>query len=139
MLTIEELVRAAYAALAGGDRDALDRVLDPDFEGTLADSLPFGIGGVHRGADAMIKDGWWAIGASFDMRAEPAEWIATTDGRMLVLGRYVGRARSTGNEVDAAFAHLWTARAGRLSAVWQLTDSARWLKALGDPVPADVP
>src|SRR5688500_19691035 len=139
MLTIEERVRAADAPLARGARDALARLLHPDFEGTLTESLPFGIGGLHRGADAMIEDGWWAIGASFDMRAEPVEWIATTDGRLLVLGRYVGRARSTGNEVDAAFAHLWTARAGRLSAVWQLTDSARWLKALGDSVPADVP
>lgn len=127
-MTIEELVRAVYAALAAGDREALLRLLHPDFEGTLTESLPFG--GVHRGAEAMIENGWWAIGRAFAVRAEPLEWIPCADGRLLVLGRYAGRARATGAPLDAAFAHLWSGSDGRLSALRQLTDSAQWLTAL---------
>lgn len=134
--TITELVQALYSALASGDRDGLARVVAPDFEGTLTESLPFGIGGTHHGREAMIEDGWWAFGRAFAVRVEPAEWIECADGRLLVVGRYRGRARTSEAPVDAAFAHLWTARDDRLCAVWHLTDSARWLQAL-DPATND--
>jgi 2-(1,2-epoxy-1,2-dihydrophenyl)acetyl-CoA isomerase len=130
--TVRELVSAVYPALASGDRETLTALLDHDFEGTFTESLPFGIGGVHRGAEATIRDGWWAIGRAFAVRAETAEWIDCEGECLLVLGRYGGHARSTGAELDAAFAHLWTARGGKLVALRQLTDSARWLDALAD-------
>lgn len=130
---IADLVGRVYTALAAGDRPELTRLLHPDFEGTLTEGLPLSIGGTRRGAEAMIEEGWWAIGRAFALRVEPEEWIPCHDGRLLVTGRYVGRARSsTGPAFDAAFAHLWTAREGRLVRVWQLTDSARWRAALGE-------
>jgi len=129
-VTITELVIALYRALAAGDRAELARLVASDFEGTLTESLPSSIGGVHRGLETMIEEGWWAFGRTFAVRVEPVEWIECADGRLLVLGRYVGRARASGAPIDAAFAHLWTVRDGRLSAVWQLTDSALFLKAL---------
>lgn len=130
MPTITELVRALYPALAAGDRAELARLVAPDFVGRWTASLPFGIGGVHRGLEAQIEEGWWAFGRAWAVRVEPSEWIECADGRLLVLGRYVGRARASGRPVDAAFAHLWSARDGRLSAVWHLVDSAPLLGAL---------
>jgi ketosteroid isomerase-like protein len=131
-MAIDELVRDVYAALAAGDRARLLELLHDDFEGTVTDTLLFGIGGSHHGAEAMIEDVWWTIGRRLSVRLEPAEWIACADGRLLVTGRYVGRARATGASLDAAFAHLWTARDERLAAIWQLTDSAAWLAALDE-------
>jgi 2-(1,2-epoxy-1,2-dihydrophenyl)acetyl-CoA isomerase len=128
--SIAELVAALYPALAAGDREALGRLVDPDFEGTLTAGLPLGIGGVHRGREAMITDGWWAFGKAFKVRVEPSQWMSCSDGRLLVLGRYVGQGRETGTPIDAAFAHLWSARGGRLCAVWHLTDSALFVEAL---------
>jgi ketosteroid isomerase-like protein len=127
---INNLVTRLYAALAAGDAAALEDLLAPDFDGLMAEGLPLGIGGRHRGVASMRERGWWAIGRAFRMRVEPSEWIACTDGRLLVLGRYVGSARSTGVPVEARFAHVWTARDGRLSALWQLTDTAQWVAAL---------
>ena len=127
---MEALVKRAYRALAAGDTDTLRELLDPTFEAEFADGLPLGIGGRHRGAAAAIDDGWWAIGRAFELRAESLEWIPTVDGRLLVLGVYRGRARSTGRPVEAGFAHLWTARDSRLIALRQLTDTARWVAAL---------
>jgi 2-(1,2-epoxy-1,2-dihydrophenyl)acetyl-CoA isomerase len=137
MPTITELVQALYPALAAGDRAELARLVAPDFEGTLTESLPFGIGGVHRGLEAQIEDGWWAFGRAWAVQVEPFEWIECADGRLLVLGRYVGRARATRAPVNVAFAHLWSARDGRLCAVWHLTDSAPLLQALGAPAPGE--
>ena len=128
--SISELVAELYPALAQGDRAALARLVADDFEGTLTEGLPFGIGGVHRGREAMIEHGWWALGRAFKVRAEPSVWMTCPDGRLLVLGRYVGTARESGTPIDAAFVHLWSAEAGRLSALWQLTDSALFVRAL---------
>jgi ketosteroid isomerase-like protein len=128
--SIRQLVEELYPALVAGDRSAVERLVAEDFTGTLTDGLPFGIGGVHEGRERMIEDGWWALGRKFSLRAEPSEWIDCAGGRLLVLGRYVGRARSTGAPVNAAFAHVWTGRDGQLSAVWQLTDSARFVASL---------
>jgi 2-(1,2-epoxy-1,2-dihydrophenyl)acetyl-CoA isomerase len=130
---MRELVERMYEALAAGDSAAIDELLDPDFEGRFAEGLPFGAGGTKVGAATARSHGWWAIGRAFKVRVEPHEWIPCVDGRLLVVGRYIGRARSTGGELDAAFTHLWAARDGRLTSVYQLTDTARWAAALAPP------
>jgi ketosteroid isomerase-like protein len=127
---VEELVRGVYAALAAGDAAALGELLAHGFEAEVAEGMPLGLGGHRSGPDAMIHETWWPIGRSYRMRVEPEEWIACEDGRLLVLGRYRGHARSTGRPVDAAFAHLWTVRDGRVVALRQLTDTALWAAAL---------
>jgi steroid delta-isomerase-like uncharacterized protein len=126
----QALVRRVYAALRTGDAPALREVLAADFEGVFADGLPHELGGTRRGPDAAITEGWWAIGRHFRVFAEPQRWIAGESGRLLVTGRYRGTARAGGGEVDADFAHLWTARDGRLVALHQFTDTARWAAAL---------
>ncbi|MCK9248053.1 MAG: nuclear transport factor 2 family protein [Solirubrobacteraceae bacterium] len=123
---VRELVERVYAALGTGDRTALEAVLDAGFVGELADGLPDGLGGRREGPDAMIDRGWWAIGARYAVLAEPEEWIPCTDGRVLVRGTYRGRRRDDGRTVEAAFAHLWGGADGRLTTLWQVTDTARW-------------
>ena len=109
---IAELVSRLYEALARGDPAAVEELLDPGFEGQLAEGLPAGLGGRREGALEMRDEGWWAFGRRFACAREPQEWIECADGRLLVLGRYVGSARATGKPLDAAFAHVWSA-AGR--------------------------
>jgi ketosteroid isomerase-like protein len=133
--SITDLVAAVYPALAKGDRDAVLHLLADDFEGTLTEGLPGGVGGVHRGRDDMIEHGWWALGRLFRLRVEPCQWMICPDGRLLVVGRYVGSGRKSGAPLDAAFVHLWSAEAGRLTAVWQLTDSALFVTALEETTP----
>jgi 2-(1,2-epoxy-1,2-dihydrophenyl)acetyl-CoA isomerase len=128
--SITDLVAALYPALAKGDRDTIERLVAPDFEATLTAGLPGGVGGVHRGRDDMIDNGWWALGRLFRVRAEPCQWMVCPDGRLLVVGRYLGSGRASGAPLDAAFVHLWSAEDGRLTGLWQLTDSARFVEAL---------
>src|ERR1700754_1871899 len=103
-----DLAQRLYEALAAGDGPALDALLTADFQGVLADGMPFGIGGHHDGADAMRRDGWGGIGRHFSPVAEPERFLPLTDGRLLVTGRYTGRGRRGGGPVDAGFAHLIT-------------------------------
>ncbi|MBN9797478.1 enoyl-CoA hydratase [Pseudonocardia sp. UM4_GMWB1] len=125
----ETVVRRLYPALAEGDRETLDAILHPGFVGVLADGMPGGVGGEHRGAEAMRRDGWGGIARNFAARAEPERFTPTADGRMLVSGRYRGRGRRGGGELDAAFTHVVTVADGRLTRLEQLTDTARWAAA----------
>lgn len=123
------LVQRLYDALAAVDLEALDVLLDPDFQGALAPGLPFGVGGQHRGAEAMRRNGWGAIGRHFVARAEPDRFLPLVDGRMLVTGRYVGHGRNGGGPLDAPFAHIITVTDGRIAGLEQYTDTARWTSA----------
>lgn len=129
--SITELVTALYPALMKGDRETIERLVAEEFEGTVTEGLP--MGGHHHGRAAMIEHGWWEFGRLYRIRIEPTQWMTCPDGRLLVLGRYVGSGRTTGTPFDAAFVHLWSAAGGRLTAVWQLTDSALFLAALEEP------
>jgi 2-(1,2-epoxy-1,2-dihydrophenyl)acetyl-CoA isomerase len=120
-----------YAALAAGDREQLDALLDPDFSGRTAEGMPFGIGGEHNGSAAMRRNGWGAIARHFEARAEPERFLDLADGRLLVIGRYRGNGRQDGTPLDAAFAHLITTDQGRIKALEQFTDTARWHEAAG--------
>src|SRR5713226_3447453 len=126
-----ELARTFYAALAAGDRDQLDALLHPEFIGHTAEGMPFGIGGQHDGPAAMRRNAWGAIARHFDARAEPDRCLDLADGRLLVTGRYRGRGKQGGATLDAAFAHLITIEDGRIKALEQFTDTARWHEAAG--------
>lgn len=128
-----ELVRSLYAALARGDTDAISRLLDPGFVGMATAGLGDGIGGTHHGPQGMWEGCWLQLGRAADVRVEPIEWIPCADGRLLVSGRYVGSARRTEAELDAAFMHLISFENGerlRITRLVQLTDSARWSAVL---------
>jgi 2-(1,2-epoxy-1,2-dihydrophenyl)acetyl-CoA isomerase len=128
---ISELVEQVYAALAKGDRERLLELLAPDFEAEFAEGMPLaGSVGPIRSAEAMIVNVWWALGRAFRMRVEPSDRISCAGGRLLVLGRYHGSARSTGRQFEANLVHLWTGRDGRLVHLWHLTDTAKWAEAI---------
>jgi 2-(1,2-epoxy-1,2-dihydrophenyl)acetyl-CoA isomerase len=126
-----DLARALYSALATGDREQLDRLLHPEFVGRTAEGMPFGIGGQHDGPSAMRRNGWGAIARHFEARAEPDRFLDLADSRLLVTGRYRGCGKHNGAPLDAAFAHLITVEAGRIRALEQFTDTARWRDAAG--------
>jgi 2-(1,2-epoxy-1,2-dihydrophenyl)acetyl-CoA isomerase len=126
-----DLARAFYAALAAGDRAQLDALLHPQFTGRTAEGMPFGIGGDHDSPAAMRRNAWGAIARYFEARAEPERFLDLADGRLLVTGRYRGRGKRGGDTLDAAFAHLIAIDEGRIKALEQYTDTARWREAAG--------
>lgn len=128
---IVETAKAFYAALAAGDREQLDRLLDPSFVGQAADGLPFDMGGKHPSPTEMRRKVWGTIAKHFVARVEPEEYVELKDGRLLVSGRYRGHGRQDGRSLDAAFVHLLTIDDGRLLALSQHTDTARWREAAG--------
>ncbi|GAB4008882.1 enoyl-CoA hydratase-related protein [Nocardioides ultimimeridianus] len=132
------LVERLYAALAAGDVDAITATLTDDFLGDLTPSLPFGIGGEHRGPSAMIHEGWFRFGEHWRVRTFPDAFEQLEDGRLQVTGTYRGKGRRSGTPFEAPFVHTWTFRDDRIAALTQLTDSAAFVAALGDDAPLTV-
>ncbi len=130
--------KALYRALADGDRDAIAALLGDDFIGHAAEGLPLGMGGEHRGAEAMQRDLWWKIGKHFKVEAQADEFRVLDHGGLLVSGHYRGIARRSGRPLDAEFTHvLRFDQDGRITSLHQLTDTAAWIEALGDDAPLD--
>ncbi|MDQ4112402.1 MAG: enoyl-CoA hydratase-related protein [Actinomycetota bacterium] len=126
------LLEGLYVALAGGDRPGIEKAVADDFVGHLTPGLPHGIGGVHAGRDAMIRDGWFAIGARWRVRANPETFTALADGRIQVQGTYRGSGRGyDGTSFEAWFIHQWEVRDGQVVGLTQLTDSAAFVRGLG--------
>jgi 2-(1,2-epoxy-1,2-dihydrophenyl)acetyl-CoA isomerase len=124
--------RDLYRALAAGDREALSKLLHPDFIGYATDGLPLGMGGRHDGPEAMRRNLWWTIGRHYKVEAQPEEFRLLDDRRLFVAGHYRGEGRASGRRLDAAFIHLIAfAGDGRIVSLHQLTDSAAWVQALG--------
>lgn len=129
------LVEGLYNALASGDEARIAQALSDDFLGRLTPGLPFGIGGEHRGSQSMVRNGWFTIGAHWKVRAEPARWSGTEDGRLQVEGTYRGAGRVSKRPFEAPFVHLWEFDGEKVSALTQFTDSAAFVAALGDTAP----
>lgn len=125
-----QLAAGLYEALAAGDRERLDALLHPRFEGRTAEGMPFELGGIYHGPDAMRRDFWGRIAKHYTARAVPSQFNWLDDGRLAVIGTYTGHARIGNGLLDAEFVHILTFTQGRISGLVQLTDTERWRQAL---------
>ena len=125
MPTATAVAHRLYDAFAHTDADALLTLLADDFEGTVSTGMPHGVGGPHHGPNDMLGV-WGTIGALYDMRVEPIDYLEVDEHRVVVIGRYHGPARDGNSAVDAAFAHVITTRGDHVVALQQITDTARW-------------
>ena len=125
-----DVARRFYAAMADGDGRALFDVLAEDFVADVSAGMPHGVGGEHHGAAETITEVWGRIDALYDVDVMPSEYLSVDHHRVVVLGAYRGAARDGGSRVDAAFAHVITVEGGKMTALRQITDTARWAMPL---------
>ncbi|HEV7461501.1 MAG TPA: nuclear transport factor 2 family protein [Solirubrobacteraceae bacterium] len=121
-------VRAAYDAFDRHDVDGLLGLLAHNVAWHAPDTLPWG--GTRHGRDGVaayfdvldeyVENGW----------GDPDEYLDAGE-RVVVLGRLRGRARATGDEFEARFAHVWDFQDGVAITFDSIVDSAVVLAALG--------
>jgi ketosteroid isomerase-like protein len=115
-----EALRAGYEALNRGDLSVVLELLDPDIEWHEPDFSPDA--GTHRGRDSFERflRGWLESFQGF--RVEPEQVVDRGDELVAVV-RQTGTGRSSGLQVEARLAHVWTVADGR---------AVRW-EAVPDP------
>lgn len=122
------LVQALYEAFAARDRDRILEIFDPEIEWIQNEGFPGG--GRHVGAETVLND----VFAKF--RTEWEVWQAVVDrwldaGEAIVaLGKYRSLHKTTGRSMNAAFAHVYWVRDGRIVRFEQYTDTLKVAEAM---------
>ena len=113
------IVRSFYACLAAGDAGGALGLMAPDIEwNTMWHYKVDGLGPqkVAEGLLMPLMREW----SSFQL--QPSEYLA--DGQSVVsLGRFKGVHGASGKSVDAAYAHVWTVRDGKVQRFRQFIDT----------------
>ena len=128
-MTALDLVKRSYVAFAEHDLDRVLADMHPEIEWQQAQGLPHG--GTYRGLPAVranifdpLDRDWWD-----GFTADPDEFLDAGD-QVVVLGRYRGRAKQTGKQLDVPFVHIWTVRDDKAIRFRQFLDTAGWVEAL---------
>jgi uncharacterized protein len=123
------IAQRLYNAFAAHDGEALLAAMTEDFVGIVSAGMPLGVGGRHEGRDAMLRDCWAQVFMAYDMAVEADRYLVCAPDEVVVLGSYRGTERTTGDRVDARFAHVLTLRDGHVASLEQITDTRSWAAA----------
>jgi ketosteroid isomerase-like protein len=129
MTEYAERVRRSYEAFASGDLEGALEPMGDDVVWHEAEGLPHG--GVYHGLDAVREAVFGPAASWWDGFLATPEEVVGLGEHVLALGRYTARAKATGSDLDAPFAHVWTFRDGKAVRFRQYTDTHGWREALG--------
>ena len=121
--------RRLYEAFDSRDLEALRDALADDFVGQVSEGMPLGVGGEHFGPEAMIRDVWSKVLATYELRVDAQHFYPSGDDHVVAVGHYRGSVRASGQLIEASFAHVLTIRDGRIARLHQITDTGSWAPA----------
>ncbi len=115
-----DIVRDLYKAFAAKDIETIRSIFDPDIEWIQLPGFP---GGHHRGADAVLANAFTRLRTEWtDWRAVVHEWI-DAGSSVVAIGVYTATNNATGKPMEAAFAHVYDLKDGRIIRMRQYTDT----------------
>jgi ketosteroid isomerase-like protein len=126
-----ELVQAAYAAFARHDTEGLFRIFDPNIVFNLAENSPYDAGRPLLGQQEIAEKLFARIPQDTDHFAIVTEAFHDAGDVVVVQGRYKGRNRNTGLDLDVQLCHIWTVQNGRLTRMDQYLDTLRSSQVFG--------
>jgi ketosteroid isomerase-like protein len=106
---LEQTIREAYAAFAGGDIERLSRYFHAD---AVYVNPPYAMEGGTRQGQAALMEIWKSLHTLFEYDSVDVREI--TEGRdgVLVVVRYKGRGSGSGAPVDVPMTHVLDIRDG---------------------------
>jgi ketosteroid isomerase-like protein len=106
---LEQTIRDAYAAFAGGD---IERVRGFFHEDAVYVNPPYAIEGGTREGHAALAEIWEGLLSLFEYDSVDVKEIAEGPRGVLVVVRYRGRGKGGGVPVEVPMAHVLTLRDG---------------------------
>jgi ketosteroid isomerase-like protein len=118
-----KLVQQVYENFKNGDIKALLNLLSDNIEWQLPEieNVPFA--GKRRGHEEMGQFFASLVGTQEVQHFDPREFISQGD-KVVALGHYAWRVRSTGREFGGDFAHVFTIRDGKVKRFHEYMDTA---------------
>jgi ketosteroid isomerase-like protein len=120
------VVRRLYDAR--GNPDVIRQVLARNIRWEVVEGFPYG--GVYIGLDDVLGNFFGRLFQDFEsFVATGAEFFESGD-HVIALGAYTGRAKATGKDVTARFAHVWTLQGDKIVRLQQCADTIQFSRAL---------
>src|SRR5262245_48261658 len=120
------VVRRLYEAR--GNPDVIRQLLAPDLRWEVVEGFPYG--GVYVGLDNVLHDFFGRLFQDFENFVAMGSEFFESGDRVIALGNYTGRARATGRDFTARFAHVWTLQGGKIVRLQQCADTVQLARAL---------
>lgn len=131
MADATETVKALYDAFAQGALPAIMDRFDAQIRWMEAESGPLAQTNPHVGAMAVAEGIFMRLAGEIDNFTVNVEQLSGDSMTVTAQGRYRGTVNSTGTELDAQFAHVWTVHDGKVTNFQQYTDTYQWRAAYG--------
>lgn len=123
----QAVVESLYRAFGAGDGATISGLLAADLVWMEGEGGPLADRNPYNGPAAVFEGVFGRIGAQFKgFVVTPATYLPSGD-RVVVMGRYTGTNRATGEALDAQFAHVFTVSGGKITHFQQYTDTAQWV------------
>jgi ketosteroid isomerase-like protein len=121
-----QIVKDFFAAIGGGDREALQALVAEDIEWIIpGEDWP--LAGTRHG-HAGLADLLETASRSIETSTEPREFVAQGD-RVLVVGFARGRIKATGKTFEDDWIFAITVRDGRLTSIREYIDTQALARA----------
>ena len=125
------VVHAMYEAFGKGDIPAVLAALDPNVEWWEAENFIYADQNPYVGPAAVLEGVFARIGGEWEDFAVTPEGVLDAGETAVGYGYYNGTHKKTGARVRAQFAHFFTFREGKVVKFQQYTDTAQFLRAVG--------
>jgi uncharacterized protein len=129
-----QMIRDLYAAFARGDAATVLAMFDPEIVWNEAENIQYADRNPYVGPQQVAEGVFGRILSDFDGFTVTPDKIIHEDDTVVSLGRYRGTHRSTGEGLDAQFAHVWTFSDGKIVRFQQYADTAQFLRVAGTRV-----
>jgi uncharacterized protein len=122
------VVRRLYEAR--GNPDIIRQLLAPDIRWEVVEGFPYG--GVYVGLDDVLRNFFGRLFQDCESFVAVGSEFFESGDRVIALGTYIGRARATGKDFTARFAHVWTLQSGKIVRLQQCADTVQVTRALAE-------
>lgn len=118
-----QIVQQIYAAFGKREVQTLLTFLSDEIDWQLLGPPKIAHAGPHRGRD-QVRRFFATVAETLEItQFEPREFIAQSD-KVVALGYYAGRVKSTGRQYASEWAHVFTLREGKVIKFREYADTA---------------
>lgn len=124
-----ETIQKLYQAMSQGDAQGLAALCTPDLTWDISPGFPHSA--TFVGLGSIFNDFFAPVMQEFEnWRTVPDTFLDAGD-HVIALGHYHSRAKATGKEMTARFAHVWRLEGGKAARLRQYADTVQLARALG--------
>ena len=125
-----QLIRNLYDSFGRGDIPTVLASFDPNIEWREAENFKYADHNPYRGPQAIVEGVFARIPQDIDNFRMNIENVVADGDSVVVLGRYLGAGKVTGQPLNAQFAHHYKLRNGKIVSFQQYTDTAQLTRVL---------